>query len=279
VLSVTGSVQTTTGYQLSGDLAMDKSGTILRLAPQAAITQIDLMSGGTVRWTINPSGHFVPNGAFDVGLTGNKIRNIFASGDVSAATFSLGVDTVLSQAGAVFHLANDATWTSLVAFVAGIAKLTMLATAATFSVPVISPGSNMKAADQATFANAQTDIAGGSFAVGANETWVVDALLEVTMVGTGGVKFYFTGPAGTTGEVTMVGTGALLTTVESVYTAAITVPGVFLCRVVGTCWVLVRANIRIAGTAGTVQLVGITSAAGVTCLVRKGFNFLAERIT
>jgi hypothetical protein len=144
---------------------------------------------------------------------------------------------------------------------------------------VLSQGSSSKSADQATFANAQTNISSLSFAIGANEVWLVEAALMLTMVGATGVKFYFTGPAGVGGQVQMVGTGAALTTVETVYTAAVTVPGTFLHRVAGSGHVTVRARITTGGTGGTIQLVGITGAAGTTCLVRAGAWMNAERLS
>lgn len=150
----------------------------------------------------------------------------------------------------------------------------------TWLLPIISPGSVVNAVNQAAFANVQTSITSLSFAIAAAGVWLIDAMLPLTMVGTFGVKFYFTGPAGLTGEVSMIGTGTTtLTTVEHVYTAAITVPGTFLSRIAGATWVRVTAVIRAGGTAGTVQLVGITGAAGTTCVVKKGASLFAERVS
>lgn len=204
--------------------------------------------------------------------TGGSARGIVgiaaAAGDIVAGS-SASMLAIRSEAvGIIFSLDGGSTiaakWTSdMYQFVGR---------------PVVGPGSAMKTVDQASFANVQTNIILLTFTIGTADIWVVDCFLPLTMVGATGVKFYFTAPAGATGEVSMTGTGAALTTVEHVYTAAITVPGTFLARIAGATFVQVRATIRSGGTGGAVQLVGITGAAATTCVVKKGASMFAERL-
>jgi hypothetical protein len=134
------------------------------------------------------------------------------------------------------------------------------------------------AADQATFVNAQTNIANMLFAIAASEIWVVDWVISVTM-GTAatGVKFYFTFPVGCTGEIHYEGNVATLATWQSLYQAVLTVPGTFFVTGIVTGMVRLRTTIRNAGTAGTIQLVGITGGATTTCAVKKGSSFIGHR--
>ena len=134
-------------------------------------------------------------------------------------------------------------------------------------------------ADQAAFANVQTNVTGLIVPTQANCTYEVWVDVVTTMVGTGGVKFYFTGPPGMTGEMTVfASSGAALTNYAHLYQAVLTVPGTFLnAGIAGTHIYKIKATIRIGGTSSTVQLVGITSAAGVTCVVKKGSSIQSMR--
>lgn len=133
-------------------------------------------------------------------------------------------------------------------------------------------------ADQATFVNAQTNITGMSFPIAINEKWVGEWVIPVTM-GTAatGVKFYFTFPASCTGEITYEGNVATLATWQALYQAVLTVPGTFFVTGIITGVVRLRTTIRNAGTAGTIQLVGITGGATTTCAVKKGGSALLRR--
>jgi len=155
--------------------------------------------------------------------------------------------------------------------------LTMDDTKAQFAKWVMDPGSAITSVDQTAFANAQTNITGLSFPVGTNETYQVDIVLSATMVSTAGVKFYFTTPAGVTGEMHIEGNVAGLNTWQSLHQAVLTVPGTFFVTGAITGTVRIRATVRTTGNSGTVQLVGITGAAGTTCTVKKGSSLLATR--
>jgi hypothetical protein len=135
-------------------------------------------------------------------------------------------------------------------------------------------------ADQATFVNVQTNITGLTFTPAANTTWMVDIVLGVTMgVAATGVKFYFTGPAGMTGEILYGGNVATVTTWQSLYQAVLTVPGTFFVTGIITGVITMRAIIRTAAASSAVQLVGITGGATTTCAVKKGSNMRWTRIS
>lgn len=132
-------------------------------------------------------------------------------------------------------------------------------------------------ADQATFVNAQTDITGLAFPIRANETWRVRIVLSATLgVAATGVKFYFTVPAGCTGEMHARGNVATLATWQSLYQAVLTVPGTFFITGIITGSYFIDAVIRNGATPGTVQLVGITGGATTTCAVKKGSQLTAR---
>lgn len=238
---------------------------------------IGFWAGGAHRFNAGAGSFYgqVDN-TMDLGGSVNRWRDVYCTRLSDGAT---AAGTLLSSTGTVGQLFVGTGWTEQRAYLLGVQTLSLGAARALFAKPVMSPGSNISAADQAAFNAVQTNITGGSFAIGANEAWIVDAWLPLTMVGATGIKFYFTGPAGATGEVSLSGTGAALTTIEHVYTAAITVPGTFLHRIAGAGYVWVRATVRSAATPGTIQLVGISGAVATTCVVKKGFSMLAERIT
>jgi hypothetical protein len=144
---------------------------------------------------------------------------------------------------------------------------------------VVQPnGTATVAVDQASFANAQTNITNLNLALGANEEWIVDVQLSCQMATAAtGVKFYFTGPAGMTGECHREGNVATVATWQSLYTAALTVPATFFVTGIIQGTYRIRATVRTGGTAGTLQLVGITGGATTTCVVRKGSTMLGHR--
>jgi hypothetical protein len=134
-------------------------------------------------------------------------------------------------------------------------------------------------ADQATFVNAQTNITGLSFAIAANEIFAVTAVLSCAMgAAATGVKFYFTVPAGCTGEMHIEGNVATLPTWQTLYQAVLTVPGTFFITGIITGLYRITATIRNGGTGGTVQLVGITGGATTTCAVKKGSQLNAWKV-
>lgn len=135
-----------------------------------------------------------------------------------------------------------------------------------------------RSADQASFNNVQTDIVGLAFSILENEEWSVHCTISVQMVGTTGVKFYFTFPAGCIGDVHRMGNVATLPTWQSLYLAALTVPGTFFVTGAIQGRYDLSARILNGATPGTIQLVGITGAAGTTCVVRRGALLKATRI-
>jgi Collagen triple helix repeat (20 copies) len=141
--------------------------------------------------------------------------------------------------------------------------------------------SKVTAADQASFANVQTNITGLSFTGVANAIYSVDVVLATTMAGsTAGVKYYWTASGTSTGEKHVVGNSTSLALFLSFYEATITVPGSFIHTAVMTAaWSYHRFIIRMGGTGGTCQLVGITGGATTTAVVKKGASILVKRLS
>lgn len=134
-------------------------------------------------------------------------------------------------------------------------------------------------ADQATFANVQTAITGLSFPVTAAEEWDFHLVLSCTMVLATGVKFYFTFPAGTIGDMHLGGNVATLPTWQTLYAAVLTVPGTFFITGAITGQYVINGRLLVGVNSGTVQLVGITGGATTTCAVKRGSVLRASRIS
>jgi hypothetical protein len=134
-------------------------------------------------------------------------------------------------------------------------------------------------ANQATFANVQTNITGLSFSMGPTDVWAFQVYISCTMVLATGVKFYLTVPGSVTGEIHRQGNVATLATWQSLYLNAVTVPGTFFITGAITGMYIMQGTVRGAGTGGTVQVVGITGGATTTCAVQKGSFLTADRVS
>lgn len=215
------------------------------------------------------------NNTYDIGSGGNYFRNVFAatgfgfSGtnvltQVAGNTRLNGPETELAYGGVLGWKMNSTGWLESFA-IAGAGGL--------WAKDIVTI-----AADAASFANVQTNT-GLSFDTQINCTYDVDVVITTTMVLATGVKFYFTGPPGMTGEIQYFGTMATLnTSFRTDYQAVLTVPATFYNTVAGTHQYLMRATIRIAGTSATVRVVGITGGATTTCVVKKGSSMRFRRV-
>jgi hypothetical protein len=125
-------------------------------------------------------------------------------------------------------------------------------------------------ADLASFANVQTPLSSLAFPVSPGEEWDIEACIACQMTGVGGVKFYFTFPAGCTGEMMLIGNIASVLTMQSLYSGALTVPATFFNTGAFVGNYRMRSHLVVGPTGGNIQFVGITAGATTTCVVKKG---------
>jgi hypothetical protein len=137
------------------------------------------------------------------------------------------------------------------------------------------------ASNMTGFVNANTNLTGMSFSIGANEVWVAEFVVQFVESGSsGGVLINFTVPSGASGTYGVEGPqlgstsrqwtrSTSLTTNSSVYAAASAVTG------------FLRINLFITNgaNAGTVQLRGLSGGATTTITVQAGTCMHARRIS
>ena len=251
-------------------------------------------------WGVNNLGTWFPtvDAVRDIGGTGNRVRTVYAQQLADGATGSM-----IASAGAVAQFAAGSSWTQLNLYTGAVARWHIVAAGHyapvadnTYDIGINGSnrvrdiriagevvgmnGGNGKTADQATFANALTDITGTSWLVGVNEQWEFEIFIPyLTNATAGTVGWTVNGPAGTTVAYTVFGTTTALTAYSSVYSVVINVGvGALGALISQTHFVVIRGRLSTVGTAGTAIARGITSAAGKTVAARNGAYVKARRV-
>lgn len=135
------------------------------------------------------------------------------------------------------------------------------------------------AANQATFNTAATNITGLAVTLVPNAIYQVEVVISCTMVLATGVKFFFTAPALTTGEMHLSGNVATAQTWQTGYAASLGISGPFMLTGAQTGQYRINAIVRTGANGGTLQVQGQTGGATTTCAVQKGSYITARRLS
>lgn len=138
-------------------------------------------------------------------------------------------------------------------------------------------GVNGNAANQGTFVNVETDVAGAGFEIGVNEQWEFDIFIPFLPGSTAGCMFKITAPALCTTAFTAFQTTTGVTAFSTQYLVTLNTNTSLFGTTAASHWIRLTGRISSGANAGSVKVRGTSGAVGTTIQIRDGVVTNARR--